>query len=420
MMASQQIQSSEPVRSRMEPSRLVHLHEQQQQNAPIGEILVERLCTQIEYYFSPANLAKDAFLTALMRNHDGGVPAEIIARFPKVRAIGSALLHTPLEDPADTKWLLLAVEASQLVTMNASRAIIPCNNLNTHHQNYQVIKDGAVASPARPLSSEGAVHIHPVDFGDHVMYTQHQHSHSSGSPFHLEQQQQHIPWFQQTYPLYMSPPFAIHYHYNMSSTPTQLHPPNLVSPQPYPAGQEDEHVGPSIPPRQVFVIGAPPEEEQNEPETENPRRTKKRPTRRVKHNRHSMIHTSLDQIGDQSSSSSSPTLSISPSQSSDLGKMTTTTMATDEVSSVASLLSSSSSPTADTRQRRRSHKRTRRRHAAVPFSNIHEFPLLDGAVRMTTPSCPLGKWASVVKGEHTENAMAHLSLEDPCLLPLGA
>lgn len=58
--------------------------EQEQQDA-----LLSLLARQLEYYFSPTNLAHDTYLQTLQSLNDGHVPISIVANFAKVQAICS-------------------------------------------------------------------------------------------------------------------------------------------------------------------------------------------------------------------------------------------------------------------------------------------------------------------------------------------
>lgn len=51
------------------------------------QLFLTQLATQIEYYFSENNLAKDTYLQTLRSLNDGCVPANIIANFTKVKQI---------------------------------------------------------------------------------------------------------------------------------------------------------------------------------------------------------------------------------------------------------------------------------------------------------------------------------------------
>lgn len=53
----------------------------------VGEIVLERLARQVEYYFSTTNLAKDTYVSTLRSLNDGYVPVSIIAGFGKVKTL---------------------------------------------------------------------------------------------------------------------------------------------------------------------------------------------------------------------------------------------------------------------------------------------------------------------------------------------
>lgn len=66
-----------------ETASLPDEHEQQ-------DILLSSLARQLEFYFSPANLARDTYLQTLQSLNDGYVPISILANFAKVQAICSS------------------------------------------------------------------------------------------------------------------------------------------------------------------------------------------------------------------------------------------------------------------------------------------------------------------------------------------
>jgi hypothetical protein len=53
----------------------------------VGEIVLQRLARQVEYYFSTLNLSKDTYVCTLRSLNDGYVPISIIANFGKVKAL---------------------------------------------------------------------------------------------------------------------------------------------------------------------------------------------------------------------------------------------------------------------------------------------------------------------------------------------
>ena len=71
-------------------------------------ILLGRLRAQLEFYFSPQNLARDVYLRNLISGYGcNAVPLSIIANFPKVRSLCSGQIDLPL--------LKRAVEGSGVV-----------------------------------------------------------------------------------------------------------------------------------------------------------------------------------------------------------------------------------------------------------------------------------------------------------------
>ena len=95
---------------------------------PMGDpdeaTLLARLRAQVEFYFSPQNLARDTFLTSLLKQYGNAVPLETIAYFPKVRelhAIGRlGMVNVPPHamPPADPFLLCRALEKSLVVTVS--------------------------------------------------------------------------------------------------------------------------------------------------------------------------------------------------------------------------------------------------------------------------------------------------------------
>merc|ERR1719491_1283030 len=73
-------------------------------------ILLTRLRTQLEFYFSPPNLARDVYLRNLLNSYGGNaVPLSIIANFPKVRNLCNGQI--------DLALLKRSVEGSGIVTV---------------------------------------------------------------------------------------------------------------------------------------------------------------------------------------------------------------------------------------------------------------------------------------------------------------
>ena len=86
--------------------------------------LLARLRAQVEFYFSPQNLARDTFLRSILEQNDNAVPVETIATFPKIRqlhAIGRwGMVNVPRNSlpPADPILLCRALEGSHVVTVS--------------------------------------------------------------------------------------------------------------------------------------------------------------------------------------------------------------------------------------------------------------------------------------------------------------
>eukprot|EP00544_Gedaniella_sp_CCMP2646_P001208 CAMPEP_0202507474 /NCGR_PEP_ID=MMETSP1361-20130828/51745_1 /ASSEMBLY_ACC=CAM_ASM_000849 /TAXON_ID=210615 /ORGANISM="Staurosira complex sp., Strain CCMP2646" /LENGTH=467 /DNA_ID=CAMNT_0049141601 /DNA_START=40 /DNA_END=1443 /DNA_ORIENTATION=- len=87
-------------------------------------VLLARLQAQVEFYFSPQNLAKDVFLSSLLEQHENAVPLETIASFPKVRQLhavgrlGMIGVPTSQMPPADPTFLAKALEESRVVKVS--------------------------------------------------------------------------------------------------------------------------------------------------------------------------------------------------------------------------------------------------------------------------------------------------------------
>lgn len=112
-------------------------------------VLLERLRTQIEFYFSPQNMARDTYLRSLLsysHHHPNGVvPLSIIATFPKVRKLCCKSSYGPgsAPPPADPMLLKKALEGSLVVALSPDGAwIIPLFQTYSHQpmgQQHQII-----------------------------------------------------------------------------------------------------------------------------------------------------------------------------------------------------------------------------------------------------------------------------------------
>lgn len=111
-------------------------HQQQVSNqGTIPPMSLSPLRSQIEFYFSPQNLAKDAFLQSQLKasDHIGAVPMHIICNFPKVRQIYAFLNnigHLPLHmlPMADPRLVRMALQGSSVVTVSQDGAWISPND----------------------------------------------------------------------------------------------------------------------------------------------------------------------------------------------------------------------------------------------------------------------------------------------------
>mmetsp|Transcript_234 Transcript_234/g.287 ORF Transcript_234/g.287 Transcript_234/m.287 type:complete len:755 (-) Transcript_234:342-2606(-) len=85
--------------------------------AATSETLMARLRAQVEFYFSPQNLARDTYLRNLLSFYGGhAVPLSVIANFPKVRDLCSSAMGIPTNEvPADPALLMRSLEGSNVV-----------------------------------------------------------------------------------------------------------------------------------------------------------------------------------------------------------------------------------------------------------------------------------------------------------------
>lgn len=119
------------------PSMMLQVPPQQHQATNQGTLpptSLNPLRSQIEFYFSPENLAKDAFLQSQLKasDHIGAVPMHTICNFPKVRQINAFLNnfgHLPLHmlPMADPRLVRMALQGSSVVTVSQDGAWISPN-----------------------------------------------------------------------------------------------------------------------------------------------------------------------------------------------------------------------------------------------------------------------------------------------------
>jgi len=87
------------------------------------DMLLSRIRTQVDFYFSPQNLAKDDFLRSMLQSYDehhGAVPVQAICNFPKIRELSASAwagYHVPaaMAPPADPELLCRAAQYSRTV-----------------------------------------------------------------------------------------------------------------------------------------------------------------------------------------------------------------------------------------------------------------------------------------------------------------
>jgi hypothetical protein len=99
--------------------------------------LLAQMRTQIEFYFSPQNLATDQYLLSQLQSpaHIGAAPIEVIASFPKVRELHALArigrhLPTSVAPPADPRLIIMALEGSSIVSVSDDgRWIIPSRKI---------------------------------------------------------------------------------------------------------------------------------------------------------------------------------------------------------------------------------------------------------------------------------------------------
>ena len=74
--------------------------------------MLQRLASQLEYYFSRYNLSKDIYLQTLRDLNDGCVPVQILANFTKVKSIVSTDLSYQLDENARINAIVSVVKKS--------------------------------------------------------------------------------------------------------------------------------------------------------------------------------------------------------------------------------------------------------------------------------------------------------------------
>lgn len=119
-------------------------------------IMLDQLRKQIEYYFSLQNLSRDLFLQSQLMSveHAGSVPTEIIANFPKVKALHISALGSTggMRSPADPTVLVQCLEGSRVVKISENgKWISPLEMPDFHSISIQNIVQGLVVPPPPPL-----------------------------------------------------------------------------------------------------------------------------------------------------------------------------------------------------------------------------------------------------------------------------
>lgn len=107
--------------------------------------LLNLVRAQIEFYFSPQNLARDTYLRSLMVYNQyptGAAPLMIISSFPKVRSLCAKDLPGNVAPPADAELVAKSLEESEVVAVSQDKAWIisllatlPPYPM-THHMNH--------------------------------------------------------------------------------------------------------------------------------------------------------------------------------------------------------------------------------------------------------------------------------------------
>ena len=124
-------------------------------------VLLARLRAQVDFYFSPQNLAKDTFLSSLLEQHDNAVPLETIASFPKVRQLhaigrlGMSGMPQSQMPPADPTFLAKALEESRVVTVSNNGQWIHLAKSEGTTTATTTLED---VSPSPPSTLEGGTH----------------------------------------------------------------------------------------------------------------------------------------------------------------------------------------------------------------------------------------------------------------------
>ena len=91
-----------------------------QQPAPTGDGAPAKLRKQIEFYFSPGNLARDRYLVSILQQ-SGAVMIGTIANFPKVREITSQLSSDDLSNGNVLSFIASCLQDSQVVAVSPDR-----------------------------------------------------------------------------------------------------------------------------------------------------------------------------------------------------------------------------------------------------------------------------------------------------------
>jgi len=112
--------------------------------------LFSSLRAQLEFYFSPQNLARDVYLRNLLNSYGyNAVPLQVIANFPKVRALCNGQI--------DLSLLMRSVEGSRIVSVTADAVwicpLLPIPPLDTSKQPRSALTGGQ-AAPQPPQQNQ--------------------------------------------------------------------------------------------------------------------------------------------------------------------------------------------------------------------------------------------------------------------------
>ena len=93
-----------------------------------NELLLQQLSRQVDFYFSPQNLARDDFLRSYLLHNNGSVPIDLVASFPMMKKIMASHYWQPWHVPVHTSLVRKAVlqySATVMVNDEAGQLVHP-------------------------------------------------------------------------------------------------------------------------------------------------------------------------------------------------------------------------------------------------------------------------------------------------------